>query len=253
MSSQRHFRMWILLLLPVVLVWRSSAADPPRPVEKSEAGSPPLTEAERALVQASLEKLNPLIGEWRGTGQTRSGSNRGAWFETAQWVWNFEGQTAAINYRIESGKQLASARVSFDPRKRQYVLLGELADGGLREYRGTLQHEKLTLESSRDAQGYVHRFTLDRPNEKRAVVRYDARLESQSLYAPVALVGYTRKGTRLTTTESSGPACIVTGGAGTMKVRHQGKEYYVCCTGCREAFLADPETVIAKAKGREGR
>jgi YHS domain-containing protein len=38
---------------------------------------------------------------------------------------------------------------------------------------------------------------------------------------------------------------VVTGGAGTIPVTHKGKTYYVCCTGCRDAFNDDPEGTIA--------
>jgi YHS domain-containing protein len=33
-----------------------------------------------------------------------------------------------------------------------------------------------------------------------------------------------------------------------MPVAYEGKTYYVCCTGCKEAFLADPKAFLAKAE-----
>ncbi len=32
-----------------------------------------------------------------------------------------------------------------------------------------------------------------------------------------------------------------------MRVTYNGKEYYVCCSGCREEFKADPEKYIKEA------
>ena len=32
------------------------------------------------------------------------------------------------------------------------------------------------------------------------------------------------------------PACLVTGGRGTIEVKHEGKSYWVCCSGCKELF-----------------
>ncbi len=49
---------------------------------------------------------------------------------------------------------------------------------------------------------------------------------------------------------AKGPECVVSGGVGTSKVMYKGKEYYVCCTGCRDEFLADPEKYIKKAEAR---
>jgi YHS domain-containing protein len=44
------------------------------------------------------------------------------------------------------------------------------------------------------------------------------------------------------------PECIVTGGAATIKVSYMGKEYFVCCSGCRDAFNETPEKFIKAAK-----
>ena len=44
------------------------------------------------------------------------------------------------------------------------------------------------------------------------------------------------------------PECIVTGGKGTMSTVYKGKTYWFCCTGCRDAFLDDPDMIIAQAE-----
>ena len=33
-----------------------------------------------------------------------------------------------------------------------------------------------------------------------------------------------------------------------MSTVYKGKTYYFCCTGCRDAFLDDPDTIIAQAE-----
>jgi len=45
--------------------------------------------------------------------------------------------------------------------------------------------------------------------------------------------------------------CIVTGGAATTAVTHAGKTYYVCCSGCLEAFKEDPEKFIKAAAAKK--
>ncbi len=42
----------------------------------------------------------------------------------------------------------------------------------------------------------------------------------------------------------------MTGGAGTIRVSYKGKSYYVCCTGCRDAFNDDPEGILADYRAR---
>ena len=41
------------------------------------------------------------------------------------------------------------------------------------------------------------------------------------------------------------PECCVTGGLGTSQVTYMGQTYWVCCTGCRDAFNENPAKVIA--------
>ena len=43
----------------------------------------------KTVQKKALGEFNSLIGGWRGTGQPRRGSNKGAWRETAEWVWDF--------------------------------------------------------------------------------------------------------------------------------------------------------------------
>lgn len=43
------------------------------------------------------------------------------------------------------------------------------------------------------------------------------------------------------------PECIVTGGTASMTVTYMGKTYYVCCSGCRDEFNANPQKYIDAA------
>lgn len=63
-------------------------------------------------------------------------------------------------------------------------------------------------------------------------------------------MGYTREGTRLAVEGVSGKECIVTGGEGTIQVTHQGKKYWVCCSGCAAAFEEDPEGILKEYAAR---
>ena len=42
----------------------------------------------------------------------------------------------------------------------------------------------------------------------------------------------------------SRPECIVSGGLGTIPVMYMGQTYYVCCSGCRTEFNADPAKYV---------
>ena len=76
--------------------------------------------------------------------------------------------------------------------------------------------------------------------------------ENRTLYGRDFQVGCTRLGETFGTAAKK-VECIVTGGLGTMPVMYKGVTYYVCCSGCRDAFNETPEKFIneynAKKKG----
>ena len=49
-----------------------------------------------ADVKDAMEPFNALVGDWRGTGQVRRGSTRGAWREKTSVAWSFEKQPAIL-------------------------------------------------------------------------------------------------------------------------------------------------------------
>ena len=133
--------------------------------------------------------------------------------------------------------------------------MGELttAENGVETYRGKFQKDDILVLTSAAADDEVRQITITRLNEKRTLVLFEKRAATQTSFNRVAEVGYTREGTRLATSNTSGPECIVTGGAGTMEVKYKGETYYVCCSGCRQAFDDDPEGVIKEAAERRKR
>ena len=49
---------------------------------------------------------------------------------------------------------------------------------------------------------------------------------------------------------------MVSGGLGKIKISYKGETYYVCCTGCQEAFKDDPEKYLkeyAERKAKEAK
>lgn len=235
-SNIRYF--WSFALVASVIVVGHDT--PTGQAEDSPASKPKIRDA-----KAALAEFNALIGGWRGIGQPKRNSRIGAWQETAQWVWDFKGKTPAIRYDVEKGKLLKSARVSFSPESQQFTLKATLPDDSIREFVGKSEGKKVVLESKPGDDGFVHRVSITQLNEKRTVVLFERRKAAQSFYFRIASVGYTRKGTSLAVEGAGIPECIVSGGKGTIKVSHKGKVYWVCCSGCKQAFDDDPEGVIA--------
>jgi YHS domain-containing protein len=212
--------------------------------------APQATDPSAKAAKEALSPFNSLIGGWRGTAQPRRGSAAGSWRESAEWVWDFTGKTPAIRYVVSDGKLLKSARITFDPKANLFRASVKLADGGTRGYAGKFDDDHLILTSEPDAKGEISRITVTRLNEKRTIVLFEKRRATSRSPLRVAEVGYTREGTRLAVEGGDGPECVVTGGKGTIAINYKGETYYVCCSGCKQAFNENPEKILAEYKQR---
>lgn len=234
----------LLALVVLTMLLATVDAEPP----KSDA-----TPGTAASPKEALAKFNSLIGGWRGVGQPRRGSNRGAWSEKAEWVWEFGDDSVAIRYDVSDGKLLESGRLTYDPDTKQYRMSVVTPDDHKQTYTGNLSDNRLTLVSDVDEQGEVHRISVTLLNDKRTLVLHEKRPADRETFFRVAEVGYTRQGVRLARAGGNQPECIVTGGLGTIEVSYEGKTYYVCCSGCKQAFEDDPEGILAEAAERHKR
>lgn len=239
MRSYLYFRRIILIsILSLVVALPVIAEKPPTATTKS------------ATIQA-LQQFNVLVGGWRGIGQPKRGSQTGAWQERAEVLWELKPKSSGIRWNIEAGKQWKSAFLSYDEEKKLYALTAQLTDETSRTYWGKPEEKRLVLQSESNDHQDIHRVTLTVLNENRVTLLLEKRPEQQSFFTRVAEIGYQRDGTRLAVAGNSDPECVVTGGLGTIAVSHQGKTYYVCCTGCRDAFNDDPEGILADFRKRK--
>jgi YHS domain-containing protein len=202
----------------------------------------------RREAQAALKVYGPLVGTWRGTGQPKRGQAAGSWRESARWAWKLSEGSAALAIEIEKGKYLRSALLRPGKGPGDFVLEATLADGSKREFSGKLAGDKPLVLTARGPGEGVRRVTLTIPNEFRFLLLLESR-PNASTFARLGEVGYTREGVAFAAGES-GPVCIVTEGRGTIQVSHKGKTYYVCCSGCKDLFNKDPETILAEAAER---
>src|SRR5262249_56517502 len=98
--------------------------------------------------------------------------------------------------------------------------------------------------------GGVSGLRLPPPPAPRLLVLLESEDPESHTFHRLGEVGYTREGVAFAAGESY-PLCIVTEGRGTIQVSYKGKTYYVCCSGCRDLFNDDPESVLAEAAARE--
>jgi YHS domain-containing protein len=233
-------RAFLLAAALIVLTWQ---------LPTNGAGSKAGAKAPDEASKTALSEFNSLIGGWRGVGMPQRNSNKDAWTEKAEWLWDFQEGTA-LRYDVKEGKLLQSALVTWDAKAKQYHVEATFKDDVKRTYEGKLKGNELVLESKPDSDDTVYRMTVTRLNDKRTLVLHEKRKAAQSFYTRVAEVGYTREGTSLAIEGAGEPECVVSGGKGTIKVSYKGETYYVCCTGCKQAFDDDPEGILADYRAK---
>jgi len=197
----------------------------------------------------ALQAFNDLVGSWRCTG-TPEGKKKEFWTESMEWQWQFKGDEAWMKVAFEKGKHFAGGELRFLPDKDQYQLTLQTVDKEKLMFAGSLKDKALTLdredESAKETQRLV--FTFLHPN--RFLYRYETKAADARAFAKLYQVGATKNGVPFAEGET-GPECIVSGGLGTVKVTYKGQTYYVCCSGCRDAFKDDPEKYIKEAEAKK--
>ena len=211
--------------------------------------APTPTGSTQRVRSGPLARLNALIGDWRGIGQPRRGSSAGAWKETATAAWSFAGSQPSIVVTSADGRQFDRLEFRTEDDPRTLVIVQHLADEQQRIYHAPLDESwpgKVVGETEAVEAEPQFRLTMERRDDNRTLLLLERRTSPVASYRRVAGIGYQRTGTRLAVSGGNQRECVVTGGLGTIAVQHDGKTWYVCCTGCRQAFEADPEGIIAE-------
>ena len=221
-------------------------------VPGSVRGAGPATSGRRAD-QEALKAYAPLVGSWRGVGQVERGRPRGAWQESATWAWKLTNDSAALEVTVKKGKYLKSGVLRPGKAPGTFDFEATLVDGTTRTLTGKSAGEGKPLVLKADdkapAQG-LRRVTITPLHETRLLVLLEAEDPERHTFSRLGEVGYTREGVAFAAGESY-PLCIVTEGKGTIQVSYKGKSYWVCCSGCRDLFNENPESVLADAAARE--
>lgn len=198
-------------------------------------------------VREALKPLNLLVGSWKGTG-TPEGSledrQKGHWQETVTWEWRFKDADAWLAVSFEKGKYFTGGELRYLQAKDQFELTLTTVSKDKLTYTGKLTGTQLALERPVPEAKQVERLTISLLHDNRITHRVETRPASGTLYTRKYLVGLTKEGVAFADTGRSERECVVSGGTGTIPVMYEGKTYYVCCSGCRDEFKANPAKYV---------
>jgi len=231
------------------------AADQNEPA-KDELAQDELAKDQLAQDKDALAPLQRYVGDWRGVGQPRRGSTRGAWREQSAWIWKFTGDQAMLSFKTSGGKYFKTGVLRRGKQSKRYQLFAQTGAGQEIKFSGALGEDgRLVLVAddppSHDAPSNdLARVSLRQvAGGDRLVLLYEKRTAADR-YARLAEVGYTREGSNFGK-GTNYVECVVTGGLGTIPVSYEGQTYYVCCSGCRDYFNENAAEVLAEYQERK--
>jgi hypothetical protein len=215
-------RLWIISALFLSLAFLPMADAGKKTVDEEKVG---------------LYALQDFIGGWK-VGN-----------EKASWSWKFKDKDRWMAFNLTNSKLYKSGEVRYSADKSKYEVTVVDKAGAKATFTGELKKNGdrsiLIVERVNDAND-TEQLKLQNPDSDRLVYELWVKPDGRNLYTKKAQVGYTREGVTFGT-EVGGkkPECVVTGGLGTMAVSFMGTTYYVCCSGCRDAFNENPAKVVA--------
>jgi hypothetical protein len=224
---------WLIASLSAALL--VAAADSPTSLPPREA----------------LKPLNNLIGAWKGTGQPE-GKRQDFWTEGLDWSWHFTKDDAWLVVAFDKGKYFTTGELHALPEKGQFRLTLKTVGKEEWTFEGSLKGNVLSLERQDAASRETQRLVFDFLHDNRFVYRMEKRQAGQTSFTKVYRVGVTKKDGSFAAGDAK-PECIVTGGLGTITVQYKGQTYYVCCSGCRDAFKEDPEKFLKEFNERKAK
>jgi hypothetical protein len=204
------------------------------------AGSGHTADTDKA--KEALKALNEFVGKWKGDAKSATLSTKD-WKETAEWGWNLKGGEPSLVLKFDGSKQFNSGVLKYDTTKKKYLLTFMDVDKKEMVFEGEMKGPKLTLNHTDKTSKDLYTVEMSTNNEgARFVYSVLKKTGGVGIAKRVVEAGLTKEGASLAGGTKN--ECIVTGGLGTMAVSYNGKTYYVCCSGCRDEFNANPKKYV---------
>jgi YHS domain-containing protein len=197
----------------------------------------------------ALQALNEYIGAWKGAGSNTGKSEN--WSEKLSWAWRFKSDDSWLMVEFKEGKEFSKGEMRYLADKKKYQLVAFDKKNSKFVFEGDLKKGYLTLDRVDAKSGDTLRLTMNVAGDGvRFIYSMQRKAKGMTIFTKLYQVDFSKEGESL-----AGGAkereCIVTGGRGTIAVSYMGKTYYVCCSGCRDAFNENPEKILKEAAERK--
>ena len=201
--------------------------------------------ADAAKAALQVEEVSSLVGRWKANGTAKVKGKPDIWKETVDWSWKFDkAGNSWLAVAIDGGKFATGGTLKYDPAKKVYLLTVTDKDGAEATYPGKASKKGLTFEG-KDKAGDVRRLTLTTlADGARLTYKVEVQAGGKGPFTDVYKVDATKEGESFAGGGGKKKECIVTGGLGTIAVMFAGQTYYVCCSGCKEEFDANPKKYV---------
>lgn len=197
----------------------------------------------KAAAKKALQDLNEFVGPWKGLGETKSGKSE-SWKEDMDWGWKFKGEDSSLVVKFKDDKNIQEGEMTYVPEKKVFQLKVKDKDGKEKVFEGNVKGKRLVLAWTDPESTDRHILTLSTNNDGlRFIQEYAVQTKGKGLEKRLYLVEHKKEGTSIAGGGKKNE-CVVSGGIGTIPVSYGGKTYYVCCSGCRDAFMENPKKFV---------
>jgi len=203
--------------------------------------------------KAALQAVNDFIGEWKGSGgpEKRRVEPKETWQEAVSWSWRFKGDDAWLTLKVKNGRYLKSGELRYLTDKKHYQLTAIDKSDRKLAFTGQIKDGYLILERTDPKTKETQRLTMNSAGDGvRFIYRVAHKPEGRTLFTKDYLVACTKEGESLAGKEKK-VECPVSGGLGTIAVSYKGVTYFVCCSGCRDAFNENPEKYVKEFEAKK--
>ena len=223
--------------------------------------------AQRESLLAAMNPLQVMLGAWKGTTQKVVGDFKA--LDKPNWVWDFQTDRSqpAMVMKSEESPYFREVRLTYLTDKNVFQLTSTDPEGKTRTYQGDFSAPVEEFEGDDENMHVKYKLKLDQIDAESKRDKWQLVFNQQEnnrylleLYrGPSNLrfdtVATQREGTSFAKSDVGygDKECIISGGLGTIQVSHNGKNYWVCCTGCKAAFEEDPTSWIAEYEEKQAK